>query len=256
MRTSNRPLAALLIGLAAAAVCLCGAAQPQPSATQPQPSAAPPQPSGPPQPGRTAAQPDSAPGSCNNQSPRALAGVAFDREPFSKVHDVTEQTVSFKGQLLHRCSQHFHCRIENFQGCEGQSVSPIPGPHECPAPPAGSWVEVHTAYAAQAGCVGPVSKCCLAPPFVVLGYHAKVAPEGAPGRLPVIRDGPFAEWLGSTTGTGSEEGGDPCKPEAEWSFTLGCDFSVTAGQLGPHGEGARPLQERVSRDLKYVRQHP
>ena len=233
MRKRSRAFGSLAIGIGLFAVAffLCGAA--------------------PARPGGEARTPQKQP-ACMNQAPRALAGVPWDREPVSRVQNVTDDTVTYQGQTLHRCSQHFHCTIETFQGCEGQSVSPVPGPHECPPPRTGGWVEVHTAYAKHAGCVGPVPECCLEPPFVVLGYHARVAAGGAPGRLPVIRDGSFAEFLGSTSGPDTEEGPAPCKPEAEWSFTLGCTFSVTAAQLGPHGEGARPLQDRVSRDLILV----
>lgn len=233
MRKRNRAFGSLVIGigLSAAAFSLCGAAPAR---------------------HRGEAGTDRKQPPCMNQSPRALAGVPWDREAVSRVQNVTDDTVTYRGQVLRRCSQHFHCTIENFQGCEGQSVSPVPGPHECPPPPTGGWVEVHTAYAKRAGCVGPVSQCCLEAPVVVLGYHARVAAGGAPGRLPVIRDGSFAEWLGSATGPDTEEGPADCKPEAEWSFTLGCTFSVTAGQLGRHGEGARPLQDRVSRDLVLV----
>ncbi|HXO22702.1 MAG TPA: hypothetical protein VOA87_22505, partial [Thermoanaerobaculia bacterium] len=92
----------------------------------------------------------------------------------SRVQNVTAQTVSYRGQTLHLCSQHFHCKIENFQGCDGQSVSPVPGPEECPVPPPGSWVEVHRAYAAVSGCVGPIFQCCRQAPFFAIGYHAKV----------------------------------------------------------------------------------
>jgi len=196
------------------------------------------------------------PGACSNQSPRALAGVAWDkRAAESPVENVTDQTVLYHGQTLHLCSQHFHCQIENFQGCAGQSVSPDPGPVSCPVPPAGSWVEVHRAYAAKAGCVGHVGDCCLEEPFVVLGYQAKVAPGIAPVSLPLFRQQPFADFSGSTTGPGHEEGAEACKPAAYWSFSLGCGYTVHANQLTQkpnYGEGARPLQSDVSRDLTLV----
>ena len=42
---------------------------------------------------------------CENQAPRALAGVAPDRHsPVSKVQNVTPQTLTFEGKSLRLCS--------------------------------------------------------------------------------------------------------------------------------------------------------
>ena len=47
-----------------------------------------------------------------------------------------------------------------------------------------------------------------------------------------------------------------CKPPAQWSFRLGCDFRVSEAQLQPlkHPDPARGLQpcNRLSRDLTRV----
>lgn len=191
---------------------------------------------------------------CENQAPRALVGVAPDRHsPVSKVQNVTPDSVTYDGKSLHICSVHYHCTIETFQGCVGQSVSPEPGPEHCPLPSAGSWIEVHRAYAVNPTCVGTVKDCCKIGPFVVLGYHAKVASGTSTGLLPLPREGDYDEFSGSTTGPGNEEGGDRCKPAAFWSFTRGCHFEVHPNQVAPEGEGARPLQFEVSHDLTWVR---
>ena len=204
-----------------------------------------------------AAPPKLAAGSnqCENQAPRALAGVAPDHHsPVSKVQNVTPESLTYDGRTLRLCSLHYHCTIETFQGCTGQSVSPEPGPEHCPLPSAGSWIEVHRAYAVDPTCVGSVKDCCKNAPFVVLGYHAKVVTSGvAPAILPLFREGEYDEFSGSTTGPGSVEGGDRCKPAAFWSFSRGCHFEVHANQVAAEGEGARPLQFEVSHDLTWVR---
>ncbi len=171
---------------------------------------------------------------------------------------------------LRRCSQHYHCRVENLQqACSGQR--PGPGPEKCPAlPPIGSWVEIHTVYAPQltTGCQGNYEStdCCGGDPKVVLAYQAKVTgntPTGpvpvywgpVPGPVPVIWGSTAAEWSGSTTGPDKpEERG--CKPAASWSFARGCNFTVSQGPfaLFPHPEPARGLQpsNRLSDDLRRV----
>ena len=66
--------------------------------------------------------------------------------------------------------------------------------------------------------------------------------------------GPLAEWTGSTTGPNETPG--QCKPEAQWSFRLGCGFTLSAGQLSgfDHAHAARGLQAgyRASQDLTLV----
>jgi hypothetical protein len=203
-----------------------------------------------------AAPPKSAAASnqCENQAPRALAGVAPDgHSPVSKVKNVTPDSLTYEGHGLRLCSVHYHCTIETFQGCVGQSVSPEPGPEHCPRPSADSWIEVHRAYSLNPTCVGTVKDCCTTGPFVVLGYHAKIVSGTSPAPLPLFRESDFDEFSGSTTGPGSAEGGDRCKPAAFWSFSRGCHFQVHANQLAPEGEGARPLQFEVSHDLTWVR---
>ncbi len=83
--------------------------------------------------------------------------------------------------VLHACSQHYHCRIENLQNCPGQSASPIPDLTECPEhPPVGSWVEIHTAYH-QGPALHPLPEglegCHQPGALAVVGYHAKVTSE-------------------------------------------------------------------------------
>lgn len=189
----------------------------------------------------------------NPQTPRALKGVFYLPGTTSIAQGVTQTALRYQGRTLQLCSQHFHCSIEHYQGCEGQQTSPLPGPEHCNLPEPGSWIEIHRAYAAKASCVGEVPKCCTEGPFVVLGFHAKV--ETGPGQLPLplFRQPPYAEYSGSTSGPGGDEGGGTCKGAAEWSFTLGCDFKVFPNQLHDYfGEGARPLQDDVSRDLTRV----
>jgi len=126
-------------------------------------------------------------------------------------------------------------------------------------------VEIHTAYAPKlgTGCKGnyETTKCCETDPkdpdapIVVLGYHAKVTADGAqgpvptywgqpvPGPVPVVWGATADEWSGSTTGPDKpEENG--CKAAAQWSFALGCNFTVSEGQLAlfTHPDPARGLQ--------------
>jgi len=155
--------------------------------------------------------------------------------------------------VLHPCSQHYHCRIENVQDCPGQSGS---DGGECPAQPeVGSWVEIHTAYH-QGPALDPLPedlKSCLPGSVVVVGYHARVTSGSARSPIPIHFGPPSAEWSGSSTNV------DPpaCKPAAFWSFTLGCGFTVSTGQLHDHfdhPDRARPLQpsDRLSRDLAHI----
>ena len=159
-------------------------------------------------------------------------------------------------QTLHRCGQHYHFPIENPQGCRGEGAATLAAGDG--APPPGSWVEVHTVYAANAepppDCDPETLACCTEPPFVVRAFSAKVTARG--GDRPIEPPGglPLAEWSGSTTGPDREPG--ECKPAALWSFRLGCGFTVSAAQLARfrHADPARPVQSgaRVSRDLTLV----
>jgi len=94
-------------------------------------------------------------------------------------------------------------------------------------------------------------------PIVVLGYHAKVTADAASGpvpmywgqpargAVPVVWGAKADEWSGSTTGPENPEDRPPgCKAAAQWSFALGCGFTVSEGQLAffTHPEPARGLQ--------------
>lgn len=160
--------------------------------------------------------------------------------------------------VLHPCSQHYHCQVENFQGCPGQ-VEPD-GKGTCPAQPVvGSWVEIHTAYHVGSA-VNPLpeslAKCDgKAGPLVVVGYQAKVTSSATKPALPLHFGPPAAEWSGSST---NNEHDDPpsCKGPAYWHFALGCGFEVSTAQLGQfhHPDAARRLQpaDRLSHDLTLV----
>jgi hypothetical protein len=175
---------------------------------------------------------------------------------------------------LLRCSQHYHCWIENLQqGC-GQPEGP--GPATCPSvTPLNTWVEIHTVYAPQltTGCNGNYEStdCCGGDPKVVRAHHAKVNAGGSPGpvpaywgRVPGPEPGPVPgpvpvfwwntafEWSGSTTSPPT----NGCKPAALWSFAQGCTFTVSQGQLAlfRHPEAARGRQpaNRLSNDLRRI----
>jgi len=164
---------------------------------------------------------------------------------------------------LRRCGQHYHCWIENFQGCPGQRPTVVGGPPQCPvSPPADSWVEIHTIYSPEVGenCDPETLACCKGSPVVVMGYHAKVTGDALPGGVAVpVHFGPeYAEWQGSDTGP--DPGNDPqyCRPIAAfWSFTLRCDLTVSQGQLSlfHKQDPARRLQpaDRLSHPLVEVR---
>jgi len=244
----------LAIVLAAGAFCLRGSAQP-------------------------AAKAATTCGGCTNcQSPRVLPvslppASASIVEP-GPVDDTIYYTSGGTGRVpLHRCSQHYHCRIENQQlACNGQT--PGPGPTTCPSQaPINSWVEIHTVYAPQVttGCGGNYEStdCCGGDPKVVLAYQARVTAPSSPGPVPVYWGSPVrgpapvfwgstaAEWSGSTTGPEkppTEPNG--CKPAALWSFALGCNFTISQDQLAlfRHPEPARGLQppSRLSHDLRRI----
>jgi hypothetical protein len=201
---------------------------------------------------------------CTDQSPRLLENYDAESET-STVAPGADDTLIFTPRggtptTLHRCSQHYHCWIENLQPeCPGQHATAAGGPAEgCPKlPPVDSWVEIHTVYSAEVGgsCDPETLACCTKGPFVVMGYHAKVTADTTPGPVPVQWGPPSAEWSGSNTGPDNPPG--ECKPiRAQWSFTLGCDLTVSLGQLGlfHHQDQARGLQppERLSSDLTHV----
>jgi hypothetical protein len=199
----------------------------------------------------------------NPQSPRKLTSADWDRrDKVPKVSPGTQDSIEYSPSagvklVLHPCSQHYHCLIENFQGCPGQ-VEPDPR-RACPELKAGNWVEIHTAYH-----VGPtvnplpenLGKCDgNAGPLVVVGYHAKVTAPLTKPALPLHFGPPAAEWSGSST---NNENDDPpsCKAPAFWHFALGCDFTVSTAQLGQfhHPDEARRLQppDRLSHDLTLI----
>lgn len=204
------------------------------------------------------------------QSPRSL--TAADWNQTSRVLTVWRHSadsisysprVGVPTQVLHVCSQHYHCGIENVQACPGQSAPPATRGSACPAKPAvGSWVEVHTAYYD-----GPVLNY---PPrnldeckksrtvVVVVGYHAMVTEDPTGSPVPVHFGPPAAEWWGSATSADDPPPPAPpeCKVAAFWSFALGCDFKVSLRQLEPLNppDGTRVLQpsNRLSRDLTHI----
>lgn len=203
---------------------------------------------------------------CKDQSPRRLEKYDAESTTSTVARGADDNTLVFTPRggtptTLHRCSQHYHCWIENLQPlCPGQHATAAGGPPgNCPKlPPVGSWVEIHTAYSAEVGgsCDPETLDCCIKGPIVVMGYHAKVTADTTPGPVPVKWGPPSAEWSGSNTGPDNPPG--ECKPvHAQWSFPLGCDFTVSLGQLGlfHHQDKARGLQppERLSNDLTHVR---
>jgi hypothetical protein len=202
----------------------------------------------------------------NAQSPRdldrsvqpslyALAG------PSSFLTQTSDQEVTYAPRVggppmvLHRCGQHYHFPIENPQGCKGETEAK--GGEAKGPPPPGSWVEVHTVFAAvvrTGQCDPETLDCCEKGPFVVRAFTARVTAGGKPAPIEPPPGRPLAEWSGSTTGP--DRTPDECKPAALWSFRLGCDFTVSEGQLGRfhHVDPARPVQtgNRLSRDLTMI----
>ncbi len=204
---------------------------------------------------------------CTDQSPRRLERWNFEGLPSRVAKGDTENTIVFTPKdgapvTLTRCSQHYHCWIENLQpNCSGQRATERGGPPgECPVDPAklpaGSWVEIHTAYSKTptTPCNKPESlDCCVGDPVVVMGYHARVQADTKPAPTPVDWGLPAAEWSGSNTGP--DNGG--CKTtRAWWRFSLGCESQITRGQLKEftHPDRARGLQPpaRLSHDLTRV----
>jgi hypothetical protein len=159
-------------------------------------------------------------------------------------------------QTLRFCGQHYHSPVENTQGCRGE-VRPAETAAGVEVKP-GDLVEIHTVYAARVhpfdDCDPVTLECCEAGPFVVLAYSATVTRGGPEEPIVPPTGRPLAEWSGSTTNADRYPG--ECKPPAQWSFRLGCDFRVSEGQLKAlkHPDPARGLQpcNRLSRDLTQV----
>jgi hypothetical protein len=197
---------------------------------------------------------------CLNQSPRRLINynTRLDRPTVTGDDQVLTYTPpGGKPVVLQRCGQHYHCRIENWQPeCLGQEARELGRPPLCAQPSEDSWVEIHTVYAPRnrgQGCDKETLNCCEGLPVVVKAFHAKVRPGGTPVPIPVLWEQPSAEWSGSNTGPDDFPG--DCKPvPARWSFTLGCNFTVTWAQLGlfHHPEPARGIQPSVSNDLALI----
>jgi len=180
------------------------------------------------------------------------------------VKPINENRVEYQRIELELCDRHYHTPVENVQGCpnekglaaaETEKKSGPSGPSG--PPPLGSWVEVHNVYAAKVDRTGECSvghdhdlRCCAAPPFVVLGYVARIEQAD---HLPVAVN--FAEWTGSAT---SENERQCNTTPARWQFTLGCDRRLTPATLeskvGGKAHVARAVQgpNLVSTDLTFV----
>ena len=206
---------------------------------------------------------------CTNQSPRNLNR---DSQP-PPVYRPTDRSIvgtvtpgpigvgtieyiprgSNTPRILRKCSQHYHYPIETPQGCPEE-----PSRQGTSGSPAGEWIEIHTAYSAifEEPCRDPQSTdCCKGDVAVVRGFAAKVTQEGPGGPIVEPSGRPLFEWSGSTTGP--DKVPNECKPPAQWSFRLGCDFTVSAAQLREAGFTAqrpRGLQtgSRISDDLVLV----
>jgi hypothetical protein len=161
-------------------------------------------------------------------------------------------------QTLHYCGQHFHAPVENLQGCKGEPKIRLTTDEVAKEVKPGDLVEIHTVYAAKvrpfADCDPVTLSCCEEGPFLVIAYSATVTAGGKEEPIVAPNARPYAEWSGSTTNDDNKPG--ECKPPAQWSFRMGCDFTVSEGQLKAlqHPDPARPLQacNRLSRDLTRV----
>jgi hypothetical protein len=181
------------------------------------------------------------PGLFNIAGSRSVVAVAPDEASLVYTYFCDRE---MKTVTLHKCGRHYHCPIENVQGCARDT-----GPLVCTVEPQpGQWIEVHTVYAAtvRQGCDPQTLDCCETGPFVVRAFSATVDPQGSGPRR-----GPLAEWSGSDTAPDTECRTTP----AQWSFELGCDFKITPTQLT--GLKAKPAQKlqgglRVSKDLTLV----
>jgi hypothetical protein len=191
----------------------------------------------------------------NPQSPRVLEN--WDRtDKVPTVTQLTPDSIDYSPRpgaklVLHACSQHYHCEVENVQPtCPGQHGS---SGGACPKGlPDESWVEIHTAYHAGPA-IHPLPEDlgkCTVGPVVVVGYHAKVTSSQDQSPVPIHFGPPAAEWWGSSTNANPPS----CKDPAFWHFTLGCDFTVSRHQLDHfhHADTARPLQTSLSHDLTHI----
>jgi hypothetical protein len=200
----------------------------------------------------TCANPQSPRGIDRNASPSPYDATSHTSIVKVLTPDSIEYTPRASGTptTLARCGQHYHLPIEATQGCKGEVT---PG-HE---PKPGSWVEVHTVYAFKVrreGCDPETLACCEVGPFLVRAFAARVTAKGKDEPIVPPPGLPLAEWSGSTTGADKEPA--QCKPAAQWSFRLGCDFTLSEAQIHhfEHADPARPVQppSRLSKDLTLV----
>jgi hypothetical protein len=191
------------------------------------------------------------------QSPRDVdpkTAPYDDRSAVSVATDLGWSTLTYtprggaKPETLYLCGQHYHVKPENRQGC-----------------PQGDLLELHHVYAAKLK-EGPCDfyhlSCCAARPILVLAEQVrKVDPTKEKVTGPLWRNpeasakAQRAEWSGSTTGPDTKP--HECKPEAQWSFLLGCAGTIdplTLGAMYGKGDQSRGLQppNRLSKDLTLV----
>jgi hypothetical protein len=200
---------------------------------------------------------------CVNQSPRQVKfdpnrldapeqGKDYNFVSNIPLVDTSGNTIVYQRKTLVLCDRHYHIPVENIQGCPNETAGTPTNP-----PPIGQWVEVHTVYALEASTTGECAvghdhelKCCLKPPFVVVGYSALIADHDA------FPAGDHAEWAGSAT---KEDPATGCNSTpAEWHFALGCQNRLTQTALqrlvGGKPHKARDVQgpDQVSSDLTLV----
>jgi len=198
------------------------------------------------------------PQSPRNVAPRPWPGPYNGKSPTSIVSRAALASLVYTPraggapQTLRLCGQHYHVPIETPQGC---SSTPARASRDGKPRP-GDWVEIHTVYAARLNpgpCNPETLDCCQEGPFVVRAFEARVTAGGGQGLIVPPPGRPLAEWTGSTTGKSTP---GECKPEAQWSFRLGCGFTVSQAQLAAfdHADPARPVQppNRLSKDLTLV----
>src|SRR4051794_19533004 len=77
------------------------------------------------------------------QSPRSLTDADWNYTSAVTTVQSHGDSISYEPRAgvrktLHRCSQHYHCHIENVQTCNKESGAPAPGESTCPeTPPVG-----------------------------------------------------------------------------------------------------------------------
>ncbi len=202
------------------------------------------------------------------QTPRVLDAQHWNYTSNTPlVTKVSDTSISYvpragvKPLVLNRCSQHYHCGIENVQACPKEPKETNGGTTSvCLPPRVGDLIEIHTAYHA-----GPLRtptpedlSGCTDGPIVVVGYHTKVVEGSQPPGIPVYFGPSRAEWSGSTTN--EDKVPNECKPAVFWSFTLDCSFTVPIDVLRrafTHPDALRGLQpaDRLSHDLTHVEVH-